>query len=239
MLDARSHGIPEMTATRHRLQKRRIFVVDDHPVVRDGFRSIINQETDLVVCGEAAEAAAALANIQSTAPDLILADLSLGDRSGLELLKDLAIQHPSIPVFVVSMHDEAIYADRVLRAGARGYLMKVESSERLLAAIRRVLEGNVFVSQRVMTAIVSKLGPHKDDVQPINRLSDRELQVFEMIGNGLSASKIAQLMNVSIKTVHAYVSHAKEKFGVPTLKELLREAIHWRESDERKGGRPL
>jgi DNA-binding NarL/FixJ family response regulator len=228
-----------MSATHHKLQKRRIFVVDDHPVVRDGFRSIINQETDLVVCGEAAESATALANIGPAAPDLILADLSLGDRSGLELLKDLAIQHPSIPVFVVSMHDEAIYADRVLRAGARGYLMKVESSERLLAAIRRVLEGNVSVSERVMTAIVSKLGPRKEDVQPINRLSDRELQVFEMIGNGLSTANIAELMNVSIKTVQAYVSRAKEKFGVPTLNELLREAIRWRDSDKRKGGRAL
>jgi DNA-binding NarL/FixJ family response regulator len=228
-----------MNATDPKLQKRRIFVVDDHPVVRDGFRSIINQERDLVVCGEAAEGPTALENIASTAPDLILADLSLGDKSGLELLKDLAIRHPSIPVFVVSMHDEAIYAERVLRAGARGYLMKAESSERLLAAIRQVLEGNVFVSQSVTTAMASRLAQPNPDLQPINRLSDRELQVFEMIGDGLSTSKIARLMNLSIKTVQAYIASAKEKFGVPTLNELQREATRWRLSTNGGGGRAL
>jgi DNA-binding NarL/FixJ family response regulator len=226
-----------MTAATHQVQKRRIFVVDDHPVVRDGFRSIINQEPDLVVCGEAAEGTTALANIVSSAPDLILADLSLGDRSGLELLKDLAIQHPSIPVFVVSMHDEAIYADRVLRAGARGYLMKEESAERLLTAIRRVLEGNVFVSEKVMTAIASRLGQPNGDVSPIDRLSDRELQMFEMIGNGLGVSRIAEIMNVSIKTVQAYVVRSNENFGVPTSNDLRREAIRWRDSDKQKGRR--
>ena len=218
-------------------RKRRIFVVDDHPVVRDGFRSIINQEPDLVVCGEAGDSSTALESLVSSAPDLILVDLSLGELSGLELLKDLAIQHPSIPVFVVSMHDEAIYADRVLRAGARGYLMKGESAERLLDAIRRVLAGNVFVSEKVMTAIASRLGPRKNDLEPIDLLSDRELQVFEMMASGLSISRIAQLMNLSIKTVQAYVARSKEKFGVPTMNELLREAIRWRESNKRRSSR--
>ena len=219
-----------MTVANRAARKRRIFVVDDHPLVRDGFRSILNEEPDLVVCGEAAEGAAALASIPSLRPDLILVDISLGNGSGLELLKDLAIRHPSIPVLVVSMHDEAIYADRVLRAGARGYLMKVESSQRLLGAIRRVLEGKVFVSESVMTSIASKLGQHKGDLQPIGRLSDRELQVFELIGNGLSTSEIAQRMHLSIKTIQAYVARTKEKFGVLTLRELLREALRWHDS---------
>jgi DNA-binding NarL/FixJ family response regulator len=219
-----------MAATNQKLKKRRVFVVDDHPVMRDGLRSILNEESDLEVCGEAADAPAALERIPSKIPDLILLDISLGKGSGLELLKDLTIRHPSIPVFVVSMHDEAVYADRVLRAGARGYLMKAESSQSLLAAIRRVLEGKVFVSENVMTAIASKLGSRKADSQPINRLSDRELQVFELIGDGLSTSEVAQQMHVSIKTVQAYVARAKEKFGVKTHKELLREALRWQNS---------
>jgi DNA-binding NarL/FixJ family response regulator len=219
-----------MAVADRKLKKRRIFVVDDHPVVRDGFRSIINQESDLLVCGEAAGEAEALANIPTASPDLILLDLALGHDSGLELLKDLVIRYPSIPVFVVSMHDETLYADRVLRAGARGYLMKAESSQGLLNAIRRVLEGKVFVSDTVMTSIASKLGKHKSDLQPIKRLSDRELQVFELIGEGMSTSEIAERMHLSMKTVQVYVARAKEKFGVPSLKELLREAFRWQDA---------
>jgi DNA-binding NarL/FixJ family response regulator len=219
-----------MAGTNQKVKRRRVFIVDDHPVVRDGFRSIINEEADLFVCGEAADASAALDSIASALPDLVLLDISLAKGSGLELLKDLVIRHPSIPVFVVSMHDEAVYADRVLRAGARGYVMKAESSQCLLSAIRRVLEGKVFVSENVMAAIASKLGTRKNDLQPVHRLSDRELQVFEMIGDGLGSAEIAQRMNLSIKTIQAYVARAKEKFGVLTVKELFREAIHWRDS---------
>jgi DNA-binding NarL/FixJ family response regulator len=219
-----------MGATNQKVRKRRVFVVDDHPVVRDGFRSIINEEADLLVCGEAAEASAALDGIPRALPDLVLLDISLARGSGLELLKDLVIRHPSIPVFVVSMHDEAVYADRALRAGARGYLMKAESSQCLLSAVRRVLEGKVFVSENVMTTIASKLGARKNDLQPVHRLSDRELQVFEMIGDGLGSAEIAQRMNLSIKTIQAYIARAKEKFGVLTVKELFREAIRWRDS---------
>jgi DNA-binding NarL/FixJ family response regulator len=222
-----------MAVANRKVKKRRIFVVDDHPVVRDGFRGIINQEDDLLVCGEAAEGAEALASIPLASPDLILVDISLGESSGMELLKDLRIRHPSIPVFVVSMHDETIYADRVLRAGARGYLMKAESSQSLLLAIRRVLEGKVFVSDRAMTSIASKLGEKQSDLQPIKRLSDRELQVFELIGDGVSISEIAERMHLSLKTVQVYVARAKEKFGVPSLRELLREAFRWRDSNKR------
>src|SRR3981189_1480751 len=219
-----------MATNNGKIRKRRVFVVDDHPVVRDGLRGVIEQQPDLMVCGEAAEAGEALANIPSASPDLVLVDLSLAHSSGLDLLKDLVIQHPAIAIIVLSRHDEAIYADRVLRAGARGYLMKAESSQCLLGAIRRVLEGKVFVSDSVMTSIASKLGQRKSDLQPISRLSDRELQVFELIGNGLSTSEIAERMHLSIKTIQAYVARAKEKFGVLTLRELLREALRWHDS---------
>lgn len=214
-------------ATESKTKKRRVFVVDDHAVVRDGLHSVINQQSDLLVCGEAAEAPEALAKIPSAAPDVVLVDLSLAHSSGLELLKDLVIQHPSVWVIVLSMHDEMIYAHRVLRAGARGYLMKAESSQRLLLAIRQVLAGKVFVSDNVMTAIAAKLGEHKGDLLPIERLSDRELEVFELMGQGMSTSEIAKQMHLSIKTVQSYVVRAKGKFGVPSFTRLLREAFRW------------
>lgn len=209
---------------------RSVFIVDDHPLVRDGLRGVIEQQADLTVCGEAADAAQALTGVASASPDLILIDLSLAHSSGLDLLKDLAIQHSAIPVLVLSMHDEMVYADRALRAGARGYLMKTEGSENLLTAIRRVLLGKIFVSENVITKIASRLGSSKADLQPIARLSDRELQVFELIGKGMSSSDIAERMHVSIKTVQVYVTRAKEKFNVPTLKELLREAFRWEDA---------
>jgi DNA-binding NarL/FixJ family response regulator len=222
-----------MATPNGKTKKRRVFVVDDHPVVRDGLRGVIEQQPDLMVCGEAAEAAEALANIPSASPDLVLVDLSLAHSSGLDLLKDLVIQHPGIAIIVLSMHDEMIYADRVLRAGARGYLMKAESSQSLLTAIRRVLAGKVFVSDNVMTSIAAKLGKYKSDVAPVKRLSDRELQVFELMGQGMSTSDIAKQMHLSMKTVQAYVARAKEKFGVPSLKELLREAFRWEDASRK------
>jgi DNA-binding NarL/FixJ family response regulator len=220
-------------ATERKTRKKRVFIVDDHSVVRDGLRSVIEQQSDLLVCGEAAEAPEALAKIPSAAPNVVLVDLSLAHSSGLELIKDLVIQHPSVSVIVLSMHDEMIYANRALRAGARGYLMKAESSQSLLTAIRRVLAGKVFVSDNVMSAIAAKLGEHKGDLLPIERLSDRELQVFELMGQGLRTSEIANRMHLSMKTVQAYVARAKEKFGVPSFTQLLREAFQWEKASKK------
>jgi DNA-binding NarL/FixJ family response regulator len=219
-------------ATESKTKKRRVFVVDDHSVLREGLRSVIDQQSDLLVCGEAAEATEALAKIPFAAPDVVLVDLSLAHSSGLELLKDLVIQHPSVRVIVLSMHDEMIYARRVLRAGACGYLTKTESSQRLLLAIRQVLDGKVFVSDNVMTAIVANLGGHKGNLSPIERLSDRELEVFELMGQGMSTSAIAKQMHLSTKTVQYYVVGAKGKFGVPSLTELLREAFRWQRTSK-------
>jgi DNA-binding NarL/FixJ family response regulator len=210
--------------------KSRIFVVDDHPVVRDGLRGLIEQEHDLVVCGESGEAAGALAGIQSAKPDIVLVDLSLQQGSGMELLKDLAVQEPSLPVLILSMHDEMIYAERALRAGARGYVMKGSTSQQVITAIRRVLSGKVFISDGVMSSIATKLGRPKSDRPPIHRLSDRELQVFEFLGQGLSTSEIAERMHLSVKTVQVYFARLKDKFGVSKAKELLREAFRWNEN---------
>ena len=223
------------------MKRARIFLVDDHPVVRDGLRSIIGEEPDLVVCGEAADAPSTRAFLAAKSADLVLLDLSLGRDSGMELLKDIVTLYPAVPVLVVSMHEESVYAERVLRAGARGYLTKAETSQSLLSAIRRVLAGKAFVSETVMTSIVTKMtrGEQADEV--IERLSDRELQVFDLIGQGLSAAEIAEQMHVSIKSVQKYLARAKEKFGVVKLKELMREAYRWQDRGKAKvddGGRP-
>lgn len=208
-------------------RKWRIFIVDDHAVVRLGLTSRLAEESDLVVCGEAGEAAEALKGISETHPDVAIVDLSLRRSSGIELIKDLAIQCPEVKVVVLSMHDEMMYAERVLRAGASAYVMKEDSSQQVVAAVRHVLAGKVFVSDRVMTAIAARLGKRKIDSSPVERLSDRELQVFELIGEGLSSSEIAERMHLSIKTVQMYFARAKEKFGVTSAKELMREAFRW------------
>jgi DNA-binding NarL/FixJ family response regulator len=223
----------QSAAIRKTSERRKILVVDDHPIIREGLRGIIEQEQDLEVCGEVEQATKVLSAIKACAPDVIILDLSLGKSSGLELLKDLSVHYPRIPVLVLSMHDESLYANRALRAGARGYLMKDESSERLLTAIRRILAGHVFVSENVITRIVSNLRESNQEFQPIDRLSDRELQVFDLMGQGISTANIAEQMHLSLKTVQAYIVRAKEKFGVERMHDLLREAIRWHEDSAR------
>ena len=208
----------------------RIFVVDDHPVVRDGLKNLIEQEEDLVVCGEAADAATAFRLIPQTSPDIVLVDLSLEHSSGLELVKDLRNQYSDLSVVVLSMHDEMVYGERAVRSGARGYLMKGESSHRVVSAIRSVLQGEVFLSERLMAQIASRLSHTKTTRPPIERLSDRELEVFQMLGQGTSTSAIAEKLNLSVKTVQMYVARAKEKFGVTSARELMREAVRWEDA---------
>ena len=219
--------------TDRKIRKGRVFVVDDRSMLRDGLRCVIEQQSDLLVCGEAAEASEALAKIPSASPDVVVLELALAHGSGLDLLKDLVIQHPAVSVIILSKNDEMTYADRVLRAGARGYLMKSASSQSLLAAIRRVLAGKIFVSDTVLTAIATRLGEHKGDLLPIERLSDRELQVFELMGQGMSTSEMANRMHLSLKTVQTYAIRAREKFGVDNFKQLVREAIRWDDSSKK------
>ena len=208
----------------------RILIVDDHPVVCDGLKNLIEREEDLTVCGQAADAATALKLIPETSPDIALVDLSLEHSSGLELVKDMRDQYPDLPVLVLSMHDEMVYGERAVRSGARGYLMKGESSQRVASAIRTVLQGEVFLSERLMAQIASRLSHAKTIRPPIERLSDRELEVFQMLGQGISTSAIAEKLNLSVKTVQMYVARAKEKFGVTSARELMREAVRWEEA---------
>ncbi len=217
-------------------QKHRVFIVDDHPLVREGLANLINQQPDLVVCGQAEDAAQTLAGIGVSRAELALIDISLKTASGLELVKDLKVHHPDVALIVLSMHDEMLYAERAFRAGARGYVMKRETTKEVLTAIRRVLQGDVYVSERVVNLMARRLGsPRKAAAaSPVEQLSDRELEIFRLLGQGRTTSQIAADLHLSLKTVQAYCARAKEKFGVDSLTELLRAAIRWEDASHVK-----
>jgi DNA-binding NarL/FixJ family response regulator len=210
--------------------RSRIFLVDDHPLVREGLANLINQQDDLAVCGEAEDSAGAMAGIEESQPNVALIDISLKNESGLELVKKLEDRFPLVALIVLSMHEEALYAERALRAGAKGYVMKRETSKNVLTAIRRVLAGDVYVSERVVTAMAKRMGSRKALAEPVERLSDRELEIFRLLGQGRTTSQIAEDLHLSLKTVQAYCARAKEKFGVNSLGELLRAAIRWEDA---------
>jgi DNA-binding NarL/FixJ family response regulator len=223
-----------MAASKIDKQKRRIFLVDDHPLVREWLTNLINQQADLEVCGEAENAADALRGIAATRPNLAVIDITLNAASGLELIKDISIQHPAVRPLVLSMHEEELYAERAMRAGARGYVRKRETSKNILAAIRRVLEGGIYISEKLSNTMAVKFLEGQEAVgiarSRVEQLSDRELEVFHLLGQGRSTSQIAEQLNLSLKTVQAYCVRAKEKLGLSTAAELLREAILWEES---------
>jgi DNA-binding NarL/FixJ family response regulator len=209
----------------------RVFIVDDHPLVREGLANLINQQTDLNVCGEAEDSSSALSGIQTTEAEIVLVDISLKNESGLELVKTLTNQFPHLAVIVLSMHDEALYAERALHAGARGYVMKRETTKNVLTAIRRVIGGDIYVSDRVVNSMAKRMSSRKTAAaEPVERLSDRELEIFRLLGQGRTPSQIAEDLRLSLKTVQAYCARAKEKFGVTSLTELLRAAIRWEDA---------
>jgi DNA-binding NarL/FixJ family response regulator len=221
---------PELSRTSTR--KSRVFIVDDHPLVREGLGNLINGQDDLVVCGEAEDSSQAIMEIVKARPDVALIDISLKNESGLELVKNLNSQFPLVGLIVLSMHDEALYAERALRAGARGYVMKREASKSVLASIRRVLEGGVYVSERIVNRLVQRPGVSREApvTSPVERLSDRELEIFRLLGQGRTTSQIAADLNLSLKTVQTHYARAKEKLGVSSLTELLCAAVRWEDS---------
>jgi DNA-binding NarL/FixJ family response regulator len=212
--------------------KRKVFLVDDHPLVREWLTNLINQQPDLAVCGETESAPRALQAIAAAQPEVAIVDISLTDSSGIELIKSLKLSHPEVAVLVLSMHDESLYAERALRAGAKGYIMKRETTRKVIEGIRQILDGKVFVSDSVKEALALRLVENKTQTprSPVEQLSDRELEVFEMLGQGLGTRQIAVALRVSIKTVQAYCARAKEKLNVRSATALLREAIRWNES---------
>ena len=209
-------------------KKHRILVVDDHPIVRQGMALLINREADLEVCGEAEEASAALAAIEHLRPDIVIVDLSLNGPDGMDLIKAIRTRSAALPVLVLSMHDELTYAERALRAGANGYIMKQEATTRVLTAVRRILKGEVYLSDRAASRVVQQyVRGSARDTSPIAELSDRELEVFRLIGQGHGTRQIAEELHLSIKTVESYQAHIKEKLSLRSARELVQHAILW------------
>lgn len=213
---------------------RRILIVDDHPIMRQGIALLINNEGDLSVCGEAESAEQCTSMAVDLKPDLVLADISLPGRNGLELVKDLQAMEPDLPVLILSMHDESLYAERVLRAGGRGYVMKQAGGEKLVEAIRRVLEGQVYVSPKMSEKILEMFSNKRSrkSSSPIESLTDREFEVFDMVGRGLGTREIAEKLNLSVKTVEVHRSRIKEKLKVESGPALVRYAVRWVESQD-------
>jgi DNA-binding NarL/FixJ family response regulator len=207
----------------------RLLIVDDHPLVRSGIISLIQLESDLEVCGEAEDHATALKLIGDLSPDLVLVDISLKNSNGLNLLKDLSQNHPKILTLAVSMHDEYTYAVRCLKAGARGYIMKQEGTEKILEAIRCVLSGKTYLSQTMIQTTVEQLGGGQvaPGASPVSALSNRELELFQLTGQGKEISEIAQIMNISPRTVEVHRSHIKKKLGLRTSTDIFQMAYDW------------
>lgn len=211
---------------------KRILIVDDHPMMRQGLAQLITNEPDLTVCCEADTAAQALELAGRQKPDLVLLDISLPDKNGLELIKDIRALRPEALILVVSMHDETLYAERVLRAGARGYIMKQEGGKKLMEAIRSVLDGRVYVSEKISSRILELFSGHRPEAagSPVERLTDRELEVFQMIGEGKGTREIAGNLHLSVKTVEVHRAKIKEKLKLKTATDLVRYATRWCEA---------
>jgi DNA-binding NarL/FixJ family response regulator len=209
--------------------KRRVFVVDDHPLIRQGLASIINREPDLMICGEANDASTAMQATATNHPDILIVDISLNGPDGLDLLKEIRMRNPEVRVLILSMHDEMIYADRALRAGAQGYIMKQQATGKVLVAIRRILGGEIYVSEQIADRMMQRYigGPSVGQPSSIADLTDRELEVFRLIGEGQSTRQIAETLRISVKTVESYQAHIKEKLSLRSARELLQHAIQW------------
>jgi DNA-binding NarL/FixJ family response regulator len=207
----------------------KVLIVDDHPIVRQGIRLLVDQEPDMAVCGEADCATEAMKAIENTGPDVAIVDLSLKDSSGLDLIKDIRIRYPDLVVLVLSMRDEFFYAERVLRAGARGYITKEEGTEKVIDGIRKVLAGEICLAEKLAAKMISRMveGPRVAAGPSVQNLSDRELEVFELLGRGLTTREIAEKLHLSIKTIESHREHIKDKLKLANANELLKQAIQW------------
>jgi DNA-binding NarL/FixJ family response regulator len=210
--------------------RAKILVVDDHPIVRKGLENLINYEKDLMVCQQVEDAHEAMKAIDKLKPDIVIVDISLKDKNGLELIKSIKIQHPDLPILALSMHDESLYAERVIRAGAKGYIMKQQATENIVKAIRKVLKGQPYLSDRMTAKMMYKLvgrKKEKTEASITELLSDRELEVFLLIGKGYGTRQIANRLHLSVKTIESYRAHIKEKLSLSSATELLQYAIQW------------
>lgn len=207
--------------------RNRVFIVDDHPIFRQGLTKLILSEPDLDVCGEASSATQAISALREIQADIAVVDISLPGTNGIELIKHLRAEHPRLPILIISAHDEQVYALRALRAGAAGYLMKRESDTILIPAIRRVLSGKVWVSPAFGEQLIYRVAHSQKGDSPLDALSDREMEILRLIGEGKSSHQIAQALNLSIKTIESHRLHVKEKLNLPTSADLVRFAAEW------------
>jgi DNA-binding NarL/FixJ family response regulator len=218
-------------------RKLKVLLIDDHPLVREWLTSLVNQQPDMTVCGEAESMQGALKILKAAGPDIAVVDLSLKDASGLELVKTIKAKWPQVGIVVLSMHDEDVYAERCIRAGARGYVMKRESTKRIITAIHEVHAGRLCVSEQMAASFAEKfVGGRAGAQSGLQELSDRELEVFDLLGRGLGTRQIAESLNVSIKTVQAYCARIKQKLHLATATELLREAVRWHDKQSEGSG---
>lgn len=217
------------------MAKKKVFIVDDHDLARMGLRRLIESEGDLGVCGEAADGVDALKALPAAKPDILVADLSMPEMGGLDLIKAVKQRFPKLPILVISMHDETVYAERTFKAGARGYLMKKESAAKVIPALREVLAGKRFMSDVMKERMLDRLaeGGEPAEGSPVDQLSDRELEVFELIGEGLKTGEIAEKLHLSVKTVESYREQIKVKLNLDTASELAQYAIQWSRDPKR------
>lgn len=222
---------PQATSNRRRKIKLRVLLVDDHPLVRERLTEILNREPDLEVCGEAEDRHQAISQIERGSPDLAIVDLTLKNSDGLELIKDIHSRWPDLLALVVSMHDESLYAERVIRAGARGYITKQEATRNILQAVRTVIEGGIYLNQKMATQMIDRFTSSRPLTVPsVQLLADRELQVFELTGRGLNTRQISQRLHIGVKTVETYRARIREKLKLKEPAELLKHAIAWTHS---------
>ena len=223
-----------MTVKQNKTDVKKVLIVDDHELLRMAVTQLIEHEPDLSVCGEAEDAKGALKAIEELQPDIAIVDISLKNSHGIELVKDIKTRWPNFLVLVLSMHDESFYAERILRAGAKGYVTKAEVSTMVIEGLRKILDGGIYISQAVSSKMLSKLVGDKENnsVFPIDSLSDREFEVFELIGQGLPSRKIAKQLHVSIKTIDAHREHIKKKLGLANATDLLMYAVQWSQFEE-------
>ncbi len=215
--------------------KRKVFIIDDHPIVRQGVTDLINRENDLLSCGDAGGIANAMSLISKSKPDVVIVDISLGPSSGLKVIEDLCHQYPHLRVLVLSMHDETVYAERCLRLGAKGYIMKMEPPDKLIMAIRMVLNDEMYISAKLGPKLIKKMVSKSTGVNSsgIEQLSNRELEVFQFIGQGMKTRDIAESLNLSIKTIETYIAHIKKKMGFNSSRELFLYAVQWSISEKK------
>jgi DNA-binding NarL/FixJ family response regulator len=212
-----------------------VFIVDDHAMFREGLRALIEHDPGLTVCGDSPDAATAMEAIRRLTPDVVIVDITLADSSGLDLVKNLRSDFEDLPVLVVSMHEETLYAERALRAGAMGYVMKNEPGKTVTAAIHSVLRGEMYLSRKMSSSVISRFtrGGFEQQMSPLDTLSDRELEVFRMLGQGKGTRQIAQELDVAVPTVNSFRNRIKEKLNIKAAPELVLRAIHWVQSERK------